>query len=554
MAERLRERLAGTSAAFGKTLRNQNLRRLQLAAAGSLIGTWSYNVALIVYAYDVGGATAVAVAALIRQIPSALAAPFTAALGDRYRRVRVMVASDLIRAAAMFVAAVAVAADAAPLLVFTLAAVATVTATAFKPAQSALLPTLVRSPEELTASNVVTSTVQSVGIFIGPAIGGLLLAATGPDVVFAVNGATFLWSAALVAGVREGATDVRARPVGGVLSQMFAGFRTVRDEPTVRTIVVLIAAQTFVFGALTILVAVLALDLLDTGASGVGFLNSALGLGGLAGSIAAASLVGRHRLASSLGVGIFLWGLPLALVGFWPNQVVALLLFGVIGGANTVVDVSGFTLLQRTVPDDVLSRVFGVLQSVMVMTIAAGAAIAPILVALLGARAAFVITGSVLPVLAALSWRRLGILDSAAEAAPGRERELLAGVPMFGALPAMTLEQLAAALHPVRVASGERVFSQGDPGDRFYIVADGSVEVTVDGDEAGTLWPGEYFGEIAILRDVPRTATVTAREPSELLALERDDFLAAVTGSQQSLDAADAVVGARLGLARPSPA
>jgi MFS family permease len=547
--ERVRARLNVSAAAFAQVFSNPDLRRLQLAAMGSVVGSWAYAVALAVYAYDVGGAAAVGLVALLRFVPSALASPFTSLLADRYPRVRVMLVADLIRAGAMLIAGAAIALDAPAAIVFAVAATSTITSTAFNPAKRAILPTLARTPDELTAANVVTSTVDSVGLFIGPALGGLLLAATGPDVVFAVNALTFLWSAFLVARIRG--EEPRDRPAESAArpafrTELVAGLRTLREEPAARIVVLLISAQTFVFGALTVLVVVLALEVLDTGASGVGFLNSALGVGGLLGSLAAFALVGRPRLAGSFGLGIVLWGLPLVLVAAWPEPFAALLLFGVIGLANTLVDVSGFTLLQRTVADTVLARVFGVLEGLITITVGLGAVAAPVLIELLGERLAFFVTGALLPVLAALSWRALRRVDETAHV-PGRELELLRAVPMFAPLPVATLEHLATSLAPVGVEAGSTVFRAGDRGDRFYLVADGEVEIALDGRAPEPLGPGGWFGEIALLRDVPRTGTVTARADSQLLALDREEFVAAVTGHPESAEAADAVIGARLG-------
>ena len=233
-------------------------------------------------------------------------------------------------------------------------------------------------------------------------------------------------------------------------------------------------------------------------------------------------------------------------MGLWPEPVVALLLFGVIGIANTLVDVSGFTLLQRSVADTVLGRVFGVLEGLMTITVGLGAVAAPLLIETIGERAALVVTGALLPLLAALSWRALQRVDATAHA-PGVELDLLRGVPMFAPLPGATLEHLASSLLPVEVEAGAPVFRAGDRGDRFYLVADGEVEISLDGRAPEPLGPGGWFGEIALLRDVPRTATVTARSDSQLLALDRDEFVAAVTGHPESAEAADAVVGARLG-------
>ena len=549
MLERLRARLDVAGAAFGRVFANPDLRRLQLAAAGSVVGSWAYAVALAVYAYDVGGAAAVGLVALLRFVPSAIASPFTALLADRYPRVRVMLVADLIRAAVMLAAGAAIALDAPPAIVFAVAATSTITSTAFNPAKRAVLPTLARSPDELTAANVVTSTVDSVGLFVGPALGGLLLAATGPDVVFGVNALTFLWSALLVARIRV--DERRDRPAElatkpPLRTELVAGLRTLREEPAARIVVLLISAQTFVFGALTVLVVVLALEVLDTGASGVGFLNSALGVGGLLGSLAAFALVGRPRLAGSFGIGIVLWGLPLVLIAAWPEPFAALLLFGVIGLANTLVDVSGFTLLQRTVADTVLARVFGVLEGLMTITVGLGAVAAPLLIALIGDRLALVVSGALLPVLAALSWRALRRVDETARR-PGRELDLLRAVPMFAPLPPATIEHLASSLAPLEVEAGSVIFRAGDGGDRFYLVGDGEVEIELEGRAPEVLGPGGWFGEIALLRDVPRTATVVARTQAQLLALDREEFLAAVTGHPESAEAADTVVGARLG-------
>jgi MFS family permease len=553
MRQALRSRLSASAAALRQAFGNRGLRRLQLAGAGSIIGSWSYVVALAVYAYESGGAAAVGLVALIRFIPAGIAAPFAASLGDRFPRARVMLASDLLRAALMALAALAIAVDASPALVYLFAAVTSVVGTAFHPAQSALLPSLARTPEELTAANVAASTVESVGVFLGPALGGLLLAATGPEVVFAANGATFLWSALLVAGLPSpGPTEEPAARRRGFWHGSLAGFSTIAREPRLRTVVLLTSAQTLVFGALTVLIVVLAFDLLDTGSAGVGFLNSALGVGGLLGSALAFTLIGRRRLGTSFGIGIALWGLPIALIAIWVHPLVALALFAVIGAANTIVDVSGLTLMQRTAPDEVLARVFGVLEGLLVATAGLGALAAPALISLLGAREALAITGGLLPALTVLSWRSLAALDL--PSAPERELELLRANRIFAPLPLATAEQLARRLAPVRLGAGELVFRQGEPGERFYLVAEGEVDVEVDGRPAAPLGPGDSFGEIALLRDVPRTATVSARSDALLYALERDDFLAAITGHAPSAAVANAVVLARLGTPRMSTA
>ena len=441
--------------------------------------------------------------------------------------------------------------DGSPVVVYVLAGLVAIAYSAVRPAQAALLPTVARTPQELTAANVTSSTIESLGIFGGPAIGGVLLAATSEQVVFGAAAAAFLLAALLVSRVRvETQPEPRERR-DAVWHEFTAGFVTIFREPGLRVLVALLAAQTFVAGALNVLIVVTALQLLDLGEDGVGFLNSAVGIGGLVGALVAALLIGR-RLSSNFLFGIVLWGIPIALIGVFPNPLVALLLLAVVGLGNTLVDVSAFTLLQRAVPDEVLARAFGAVQGLWVATIGIGSIVAPLLIAAVDIRGALMITGALLPILATLLRRRLAQLD--AVPVPERELALLRGIELFAPLPQPTQESLAQVLSPVRLAQGEELFRQGDVGDRFYIVDEGDVEIVIDGDVVRETGPGGYFGEIALLRDVPRTATVRAKGDVELLGLDRDDFIAAVTGHDASAEVADSVIATRLGSLRPGMA
>jgi len=544
--EKVREPLG----AFREVFRNPGLRRLQLAFAGSELGDWGATIALSVLAFDSDGAAGVGLLLVIRMVPAALAAPFTSILGDRHDRVLVMLSADLIRAAAMAGAAAAAFGGAGIGVLYALAGVVAVVATAFRPAQAAILPSLARTPAELTAANVASSTIESVMSFAGPAIGGAVLAATEPGVTFALASATFLWSAALVAGI--GRREVVREDERGarLLRVATAGFQAIGSDARVRVLVGLFAAQTLVAGALNVLVVVLALDVLGIGEAGLGSLNAALGVGGVLGAVGAIGLIGRRRLGRAFGLGTALWGVPIALAALWDSRGGTLVLLGIVGLANTVVDVAGFTLLQRAVPDAVLARVFGVLDSVFLGTAALGAVAAAALVEGVGARATLLVAGIFLPVVAVLAWRPLMRIDAAAPGPPP-EVDLLRGVPFFSPLPEATLERLASSLVARRAVAGEAIVTQGEPGDLFYVIEDGEVEVEIDGAPVRRHGPGGFFGEIALLRDVPRTATVRALIETRLVAVERDEFLAAVTGHAPSVEAAGAVVAARLGM-RPN--
>jgi MFS family permease len=538
--------LRQSSKAFRDVFANAALRRIQLAWAASIFGTWAYGIAVIVYAFEQGGATAVGIVGLVRWVAAAAVSPFAALLGDRYDKRLVMVSSDLARVVLIGAAAVAVYTDSPPVVVYILAALVGVAATAFRPAEAALVPALARTPDELTAANVSASTIESIGMFGGPAIGGLLLAATGPATVFVVTAGLLLCSAILLVGIRPAGEVERAeREEESIREELLAGFRAIVHERRMRLLVGLFSAQTFVDGMLNVLIVVVALDLLDTGRAGLGFLNSAVGIGGLLGALAAAALVGRRRLAADFGLGIFIWGVPIALVAVWPNQVFALVLLGIVGVGNTLVDVSGMTLMQRAAPEDVLARVFGVLESLLLLTVGLGALVAPLLVNWLGDRGALIVAGALLPLLIVPAWPRLSAIDRAARV-PEEQLELLRGNAIFAPLPASTLEQLADRMREVRASAGEEIVRQGEPGDLFYVIEEGTVEVAVDGRPAHELGRGESFGEIALLRDVPRTATVTARSDVVLYALDRGTFIPAVTGSGPSLSAAEAVIGMRL--------
>ena len=544
----LRQRLADSARSFGRVFRNPNIRRIEGAWAASIIAHWAYGIALAVYAYRDGGAAAVGLIGLVRFLPSAVASPFAAVLGDRFRRERVIVCAELTRAVLLAATTVAVMMDGPAVLVYLLAGLVAIAYSAVRPAQAALLPSLAKTPQELTAANVTSSTIESLGIFGGPAIGGILLAATSPDVVFGCAAGAFLLAAILVSRVRvEKQPEPRERR-GGVLTEFTAGFVTLAREKGLRILVLLLICQTLVAGALNVLIVVTALQLLDLGEEGVGFLNSAVGIGGLFGAVLSAVLIGR-RLTSNFLIGILLWGIPISLIGVFPEPAPALVLLAFVGLGNTLVDVSAFTLLQRAVPDEVLARVFGAVQGLWVATIGIGAILAPLLIAAVDIRGALMITGALLPVVAILLRSRLSELD--AVPVPEGRLALLRAIDLFAPLPAPTLESLAGSLVPVRVAAGEEVFRQGDIGDRYYIVAEGAVDVVADGRVVAVTGEGGYFGEIALLRDVPRTATVRANSDVELLALDREDFIAAVTGHAASADAADTVIATRMSSLRP---
>jgi MFS family permease len=543
---RARDALAGLHAA----LRSENLRRVELAWGAAIAAEWAHFVALGIYAYDEGGAVAVGIAGVVRMLPAALAAPFAASLGDRFRRERFLLAIALVGCGALAASAGAFFVGSVP-LVFAFAAVVGLASTLVRPALQALLPSLARTPEELIAANGATSTLEGLGTLVGPLVAGVLVSLTDVGVVFVVGALAFATSAVLLARVTvEGVIRLREAAAGeSTVRMLLGGFRAVARRPRPRLVVGLIVAQTFVRGCLNVLIVVAAFRVLDAGAGAVGYMTAAVGVGGLLGAIGAVTLE-RGRLAASFGLALIFWGLPIVLLAPWPELAAALVLLAVVGAANSVEDVAVFTLLQRIVPDEVLTRVLGVVWGLAMGGVALGSIAAPALVAWIGPRAAFVAVGVILPLLALLTWRRLLDIDSSV-AAPAAELSMIEGVPMFSPLPLAAKEHMAAALVQVSVPAGEAVITAGDHGDRFYIVGQGEFDVEAAGTHTRAR-TSDHFGEIALLRDLPRTATVRAVVDSKVFALERDDFLAAVTGHPGVRAAGEAVAEERLAGAAPS--
>jgi MFS family permease len=545
---RIRRHFRDSLVAFAAVGRNANLRWLELAWTASIVGHYAFLIAVSVYAYGIGGEKAVGLIFLARLIPAALIAPFAGMLGDRYPRERVLLFTNIARVLLVGAAALAVFLDADAGVVYAFSIAATIATTPFRSSQAALTPTLARTPEELTAANAVASGVESIAIFAGPALAGALLGIASTGVVFTITALLIAASAFFLLLIRMEPSEEPRRELDAstIASERLAGFKTLGRSPSLRVMMVLLTAQTAILGAVQVFIVVAAIELLDLGAGGVGYLNAAIGIGAFIGAVGALSLTGARRLSPAFLTGVVLVGLPLIAFGIRQDVVVAVIALGLMGIGSSLVDVAGLTLVQRAVPDDVLARVFGVIQMIWLASIGIGAALVPALISWLGVDAAFIVTGAFLPVLVALFGATVARIDKSAVAPEVDELRILASVPIFAPLPGGSLEHLAARLVPLRVEHDTMIIREGDLGDRFYIVVEGEVEVSQNGAPVSELTAGGYFGEIALLRDVARTATVTARTDVVLYALDRDDFLAAVTGHPPSAEAAETVMSARL--------
>lgn len=536
----LRQRAAQVLAGLTASLRNADLRRIQLAWALCTTADLAQEVGLAVYAFSAGGVAGVGLMGLVRALPAATIGPLASGLADRHRRERVLLGLLASRAVLLGAVAGVLVVGGPSAAVFVLAAVDATAYAAYRPAQMALLPDLARTPEELTASNVVVTATENLGGLVGPGLSGVLLAVSGP-------GAVFAGSALLTGAAAAGATGVRpeTRPrtaTKPTRDAMFGGFQTLLQNSGPRAVLLLYLAHTLCFGALNVLIVVSVLELFDLGQGAVGVLMAAFGAGGLGGSVVALSLVGRSQLAGPFRLALVVWGAALALDSLVPHVLVLGGTLAVTGAANAVVEVCAVNLLQRIVRERVLGPVLGVLEGVWGM-FGLGSVAAAALVHAVGIRAGLATTGGFLVAVALITARALAAAEAKTQA-PERELAALRGVPMFIGQPPLALERLALTLDPVSLSAGEWVMHKGDPGNGFYMIDEGTVSVSADAGPV-ELGPGDWFGEVALLADVPRTASVQTVTPVRLFALERDDFLAAVT-AQVHQPWVRAVLGERL--------
>jgi MFS family permease len=521
------------------------LRRAVVAYALGCTSEWAFTVALSVVAYRDGGPAAVGVVALVRMVPAAVASPFLTAFADRMRRERMLAMISAVRTVALGAAAFLVDSGTATFAVYGLAVVATIAFTGFRPAHSALLPSLCTTTRELTSANVVRGIVDSTGAFLGPALAGVLLAVAGSGAVFGVTAGLSLAAAAVLVRIRYQlplrAIAARRVTIGG---DTVDGLRAVAEHRDLMLVFGLGFAQTLVRGALSVFIVVVAFALLDTGDAGVAALSAAVGVGGMIGAFGTSLLVGSRRLGWWLAIALVLWGAPIALVGV-AGEAMALLLLALVGVGNSIIDVPFFTLPVRLAEDALLARVFGVFESLVALGVGVGAIVTPSLIASLGLRSALVAVGLLLPVLAFMSWGRLMALDDRLEV---RDTAIavLRDVPMFRQLPVPSIEHVASRMRRRCFPLGTVLFEQGDPGENFYVILAGEADVVGDGARIRTLTAGESFGEIALLRDVPRTATIRAQTTLDVFEIDRGAFLDALGDSSPSHAEASAVVARNL--------
>jgi MFS family permease len=537
---------------------NPALRRVEgayLLYSAALYGSY---VAVLIYAYNASGPAAVGIVAVVQLLPSAVVAPFAASLADRFPREHVLLAGYVVQALAYGATAAGMLLGAPPVLVYVAAAIQSAGTTFTRPAQGSLLPTLSRTPEELTAANSVSGTIEGAGVLLGPLAATAILAVAGPGEVWVLSTVAAAVAALLVVGLRRlvdetrlavpvvpagamadaGAPGAAGAPVAArpesVPALVAGGLRALAANGDTRLIVGLLAVRMVILGALDVLFVLLAIEVYMTGPAGTGILNAGLGLGTVLGGAASIALIGRKSMAPALAVSAAAWGIALvAAATIAPGWLAPVLVAaGAVG--FTATDVAGRTILQRVTEDRMLARILGALEGIGLVGLALGSVAVPLGVAWIGIPGTLIVAGLLMPASIAIGWLPLRAIDRRIQV-PVRELALLRLTPIFEALPGPKLEAAARHTRWVTARAGEALMREGEQGDRYFVLESGRLRVSIGGNLVRTLdAAGSGVGEIALLHDVRRTATVVAETPCVLLVLERLEFLEAVTGLDAS--------------------
>jgi len=530
--------------AFSSLAANTALLRVLAAYLLFILTEYAVWIAMLVFAYNRGGTVVAGLVAVAQLAPAAVVAPVAASLADRRSPVVMLAGGYLAQVAGMAGTAVSIGAG-APLAAYAAAVFASTAVTTTRPAQSALIPSLAATPDQLTAANVVAGWLEAAGAAAAGLLVGVLISLAGVGSVFAVCAGLGLAAALLVAGLRAPSLAAQAEAeVEASTAGVAEGLRLAVRQPRLRLMLALLTADAVVVGALDLLVVILALTVLGRPPSWAGYLEFAFGAGAVLAATVSALLVGRRLGGPILAAALGLSG-ALAVVAFGPGLAGTVILLAVAGAGHLLLEVATRTLLQRSVPPRLIGRIFGVLEGFTMAGLAIGALLVPALAHLGGSRLAVLGVAAVLPLAAVAGGRAVFRLD-AGTAVPVVEIALLRSLPLFAELPAPAIEGLAAALRPVRLEAGAVLIRQGDPGDAYFAIAAGELDAEQDGHFLGRYGRGDGVGEIALLHAVPRTATVTAHTAATVYQLDRDLFLTAVLGHAPTRRQAEDIAAARL--------
>lgn len=516
------------------------MRRALLAYFAFSSVEWAVWIVVLVYARGQGTASTVGLVAVAQLVPAALLAPSLASLVDRLPRSVAPLFAYGVVAASLAATAMAMLAGASFWMVVGAAVTTNVLVGLARPAHHSLTPCLASGPSELVAANVVTTASEGLGLFLGPAVVGIAMSLWSTGAALMVCVGILVIAMALTAGL---STTRLTLPSDGehVDDGLRAGMRSFRSNRPSRMPILIGGVQGIVEGAVDVLIVLLAIDVLALGEGGAGYLNSLVGVGAIVGGLASSLLVGRSRLSPPMVISGLLTGGAMILIGVLPA---AALFLAVAGIGYSVTAVASRTLLQRLSPVSAVGRMFGILESVTLVGLAIGAVLAPLVADWLGVEVAFAVFGGVLPVALVLTWPRLRVAD-AAGSVPLHTVRALQGVEAVAGLDPDALEAMARGARVLDAQPDQPVVVEGETGTEMYVIDSGALEVTREGRKVAILAPGDIFGEIALLEESPRIATVTATEPTVLVAVTREGFRAALSTDPGFRHAVEVLAAAR---------
>ena len=546
--------MSGTGAAFLAMAADRTLRRVAAALALYRLAEFGPWVAMLVFAYSRGGATATGVVSLALLAPTALFAPFAGPLIDRFGASRVLLGGYASQAVAMSATAVSLLAGAPAPLTYCLGALTAMVLTVTHPAHAVVSPGIAHTTEQLVALNAVTGWILSVGLVAAPACAGLILGISTPGAVYAAGAICVALAGVLVVPLRDLVPPLARDDAteAGTVGQLVEGARALTRSHAPREVVLVLVATFLMVGAFDVLAVVLAVGSLHIGGSGAGYLTATHGVGAVVGAVASFALVARARLVPVMLAAALIAGIAFLTLALETTLLVAFAVAAVAGVSRSMLEVTGQTLLQRVTPTALLARVFAFKEGLAMAAWGVGSIAVPAVIAVTSKSGALIFAGAVVPLLMLLRLRPLIAVD-AAVTVPAVTVALLRSMHVFRAMPVPALEGVAHGATNLSVPAGDEILRQGEPGDRYYAIADGTVEVRKDGRPVGTLGRGEGFGEIALLHGVARNATVVAITETKLVAVDREPFLVALTGHAQTRERLEHVASQRLTTDDPEP-
>ena len=531
--------------AISRAVKHPQLRQIEAAYVAFTLAEHATWLAITVFAFRRGGVNEASLVALSQLIPATFIAPFSAFAGDRFAPNRALTVGYLTQATA-FAATAACMASGVATAAYVAAAVAAAAMTVTRPVMGSILPLVTHTPRDLVAANVVNNVAEQLGACLGPLMAGLLIAALSPAWVFAVCAVGLVFGALSMVRLSVERREPDPMDRSHVLREVLGGYRALRTEPVSRWLIATISVGVLTVGVLDIVIVTFASTVLG-GDRDAGFLQTAVGLGALVGTAVGTGLVGGARVLRYLVGSTALLSVPFVLLDFVGSRWAALVMFAVIGSGVSLIRFVGSVAMQRLSPFHVLTRIFGVLEALAMICLAMGAVIAAGLISATSLARGSAIAGTGLGVALVICMVRLHRLGATGAPPPAELFDRIADDPLFAALPAPIVERLAAAARTRVVAPGEAIVTEGELGDDYYLIISGDVEITMGASKIRTMSAGESFGEIALLRECPRTATATACGEVEMYTVDSETFLQAVTGHPRSIAEAERITSRFLG-------